>query len=77
DKNYFLYFLKTDFFLKQMYMYRTGAAIPNVSDKDLSDILIYLPKQKEIAAISKKVKTAVELREQSKKMIDEIELEMI
>lgn len=77
DKNYFLYFLKTDFFLKQMYMYRTGAAIPNVSDKDLSNVLIYLPKEKEIEKISKKVKEAIELRGQYKKMIDTIELEMV
>ena len=76
DKNYFLYFLKSDFFLKQMFMYRTGAAIPNVSDKDLGDILVYLPEEKEIEEISQRVKSAIELREKSKKMIDEIELEL-
>jgi len=76
DNNYFLYFLKTDFFLKQMFMYRTGAAIPNVSDKDLSNILVYLPQEKVINDISQKVKSAVDLREKSKKIIEEIELEL-
>jgi hypothetical protein len=27
-------------------MYRTGAAIPNISDDDLGRILVYLPEEK-------------------------------
>lgn len=76
DRNYFLFFLKTDYFLKQMFMYRTGAAIPNVSDKDLANILVYLPREEQIDNISRKVKSSVELREKSKKIIEEIELEL-
>ena len=40
---YLLYYLHCDLFLKQMMMYRTGAAIPNVSDTDLNYIMVYLP----------------------------------
>ncbi|TAH08706.1 MAG: hypothetical protein EAZ14_09510 [Runella slithyformis] len=42
DNYYLLYFLKSEMFLKQMFMYRTGAAIPNVSDADLANTLIHL-----------------------------------
>ena len=54
-------------------MYRTGAAIPNVSDTDLANILIRLPDEEVIKQISQKVKKAFELRQESKKelaMID-------
>ena len=54
-------------------MYRTGAAIPNVSDNDLANILIRLPDEEVIKQISQKVKKAFELRQESKKelaMID-------
>ena len=56
-----------------MFMYRTGAAIPNVSDNDLANILIRLPDEEVIKQISQKVKKAFELRQESKKelaMID-------
>lgn len=48
DPNYLLFFLKSEVFLKQMFMYRTGAAIPNVSDIDLANTLINLPDEKTI-----------------------------
>ena len=54
-------------------MYRTGAAIPNVSDTHLANILIRLPNEEVIKQISQKVKKAFELRQESKKelaMID-------
>ncbi|MBI4646540.1 MAG: N-6 DNA methylase [Bacteroidia bacterium] len=72
---YLLYFLKSESFLKQMYMYRTGAAIPNVSDYDLANILINLPDEKTIKQIGDKVKKAFELRQESKKQLESISLE--
>lgn len=77
DPYYLLYFLKSELFLKQMFMYRTGAAIPNVSDVDLANTLINLPDEKTIHEISKKMKKAFELREASKKQIESIQLELI
>ena len=56
-------------------MYRTGAAIPNVSDTDLANIIIHLPEQKTIDDISNKMKKAFELRQASKQQIESIELE--
>ena len=57
-------------------MYRTGAAIPNVSDTDLADILINLPDKKVIKEISQKMKKAFDLRQESKKQIESISLEL-
>lgn len=76
DIYYLLYFLKSEIFLKQMFMYRTGAAIPNVSDNDLLNIVIYVPDQKIVAEISNKMKHAFELRQESKKQIESISLKI-
>lgn len=70
DFYYFLYFLKSESFLKQMFMYRTGAAIPNVSDIDLANILIYLPNEDIQKEISEKVKKSFLLRQQAKKELE-------
>ncbi|MFN9302612.1 MAG: N-6 DNA methylase [Candidatus Kapaibacterium sp.] len=77
DSYYLLYYLKSEMFLKQMLMYRTGAAIPNVSDIDLASILIHLPDKKIISDISDKMKKAFELRQASKQQIESINLEVV
>lgn len=77
DSHYLLYFLKSEVFLKQMFMYRTGAAIPNVSDKDLANTVINLPDEKIIEEISKKMKKAFELRQESRNQIESINLELV
>lgn len=77
DSYYLLYYLKSEMFLKQMFMYRTGAAIPNVSDTDLANIIIHLPDQKIITEISNKMKKAFELRQASKQQIESIELKLV
>ncbi len=76
DSYYLLYFLKSDIFLKQMFMYRTGAAIPNVSDIDLANTLINLPDEKTIKEISKKMNKAFDLRQESRNQIESIHLEL-
>ena len=53
-------------------MYRTGAAIPNVSDVDLANTLINLPDDRAITEISDKMKRAFELKQESKKQIESI-----
>lgn len=75
DIYYLLYFLKSEVFLKQMFMYRTGAAIPNVSDTDLANTLINLPDVKMIAEISSKMKKSFELRQESRQQIESINFE--
>ncbi len=77
DNYYLLYFLKSEVFLKQMFMYRTGAAIPNVSDIDLANTLINLPDDNIIDEISSKMRKAFELREESKNQIESIGLVMV
>ena len=71
---YLLYYLHSDLFLKQMMMYRTGAAIPNVSDADLNNILVYLPDESKIDEIGNKIKETFELRKESRKILESIEL---
>ena len=73
DKYFLLYFLKSQAFLMQMFMYRTGAAIPNVSDTDLANILIDLPDNQQLAYISAQVKRSFELRQAAKNTFDNIE----
>lgn len=67
---YFLSFLKSDCFLRQMYQKRTGAAIPAVSEDDLKNMLVPLPSTKEQEKIAKKIKDSFELRLRSRKLID-------
>lgn len=74
DSYFLLYFLKSEMFLKQMFMYRTGAAIPNVSDTDLANTLIKLPNDAIIKEISRKMEKAFELRRESKNQIESINL---
>ena len=58
-------------------MYRTGAAIPNVSDTDLANTLINIPSDKTIKEICKKMKRAFELRQESRNQIESINLELV
>jgi len=76
DPYYFLYYLRTEEFLKQMFMYRTGAAIPNVSDTDLSNIEIYIPFNGEQEQISNQIKKAFELKQEFKNQLDNIVLDV-
>jgi type I restriction enzyme M protein len=72
DLYYLLYYLRTEMFLKQVFMYRTGAAIPNISDYDLGRILVYLPEEKVLQEISEKVLYSFELRKQAKEEVEKI-----
>ncbi len=75
DLYYLLYYLRTEMFLKQVFMYRTGAAIPNISDYDLGRILVYLPKEAVLREISEKVRYSFELRKQAKETVEKILVE--
>lgn len=69
---YLIYYFKTDMFLTQMKRFRTGAAIPNVSDNDLADVLIYKPTDSDIEHISELVKKSFDLRYESSKLLESI-----
>jgi type I restriction enzyme M protein len=73
---YLLYFFKSEMFLKQMFMYRTGAAIPNISDTDLAAILIHLPDERKMELVSRKMENALRLRQESKKQIESISFDV-
>lgn len=71
---YLLYYFQSDLFLKQVFMYRTGAAIPALSDEDFSKILIYIPSEKEIEQISSVIKRSFYLRQKAKNEMRNITL---
>jgi len=73
---YLLYYLRTEEFLKQMFMYRTGAAIPNVSDTDLANVEIYIPFNGEKEKISDQIRRVFELKQEFKNQLDKIALEI-
>ncbi len=76
DPYYLLYFLKTDLFLRQVMMMRTGAAIPSVSDTDFANILVYLPENSVIASIGERIRKAFELREAARREVESITLSL-
>jgi type I restriction enzyme M protein len=76
DPFYLLYYLQSDLFLKQVFMYRTGAAIPSLSDSDLANILIYLPSEKQMENISLKVKKSFQLRDEAQNEMNKIKSEL-
>ncbi|GAB5410886.1 MAG: hypothetical protein BalsKO_32510 [Balneolaceae bacterium] len=73
---YLLYYIRSEYFLNQISMLRTGAAIPNISDIDFKNLLISIPNKTVMSAISEKVKRSFELREKSKIELNSIEYEM-
>ncbi len=75
DLYYLLYYLRSEMFLKQVFMYRTGAAIPNISDFDLNRILVYLPTENILQEVSEKVRYSFELRKQAKEEVEKITVE--
>jgi len=74
DPFYLLYYLKSDYFLKQVYKYRTGAAIPAISDEDLLNILIYIPPKEVQQNIVNKVRESFELRRKSKELLSNVSI---
>jgi len=72
DPYYLLYYMKSEKFLKQMFMYRTGAAIPAVSDVDLYNIIIEIPDKNTIKNIVEKMKKVFNLRMEAKKEYESI-----
>lgn len=70
DPLYLLYYLRTPYFLNQVKQFRTGAAIPNISDEDFSKILVYIPDDQVLNEIVDSVKYSFELRKKSKLLLN-------
>lgn len=66
DPLYLLFFLRTNIYFKQVFRYRTGAAIPAISDSDLKKILIPIPEKEEQSKIASIVNKGFEARRDSK-----------
>lgn len=77
DLHYLLFYLRSELFLKQVFMFRTGATIPSISDSDFANLLIYIPNEKEIQEISEEMRTALKLRDISKKSMENINTKLI
>ena len=74
DPYYLLYYLRKEYFLQQVFRYRTGAAIPAISDEDLGRVLVYVPSEQMQRAIARKVRESFELRQKSTSLMRSIEL---
>jgi len=72
DPYFLLFFLKSEMFLQQMFMLRTGAAIPSVSDTDLADVRIYIPEKGVLNNIGDLVRQSCNLRQESRRLIEQI-----
>ncbi|MYC40640.1 MAG: N-6 DNA methylase [Candidatus Dadabacteria bacterium] len=71
---YLLYFLKSKYFLDQVYRFRTGAAIPSLLDSDLLNILILVPSKEEQNRIGKIVKKGFEQRRKYQDQINNLKI---
>jgi type I restriction enzyme M protein len=69
---YLLYYMRTEKYLKQMYMYRTGAAIPVVSDNDIFNIIIEIPEDDIQKKIIDKMESVFLLRTKAKEEFESI-----
>jgi type I restriction enzyme M protein len=76
DPYYLLFYFKSEFFLRQVFMYRTGAAIPSISDTDLANILVYIPNEKELNIITQNVRDSFLLRESAKEKLASIKIDL-
>ncbi|MDR0628475.1 MAG: N-6 DNA methylase [Treponema sp.] len=74
DSYYLLYYMRTDKFLKQMFMYRTGAAIPVVSDTDIGNIIIEIPQSDIMQMIIEKMQTVFLLRNKAQEEFENIKM---
>jgi type I restriction enzyme M protein len=75
DPHYLFMFLRSEIFLSQVFRLRTGAAIPSVSDEDFRNILIPLPKKEAQLEMAARVKESLELRERSKRLLQDFKIE--
>jgi type I restriction enzyme M protein len=69
---YLLYYMRTEKFLKQMFMYRTGAAIPAVSDTDVYNIIIEIPQNHVMQDIVEKMQKIFSLRSKAQEEFENI-----
>ncbi|HEX8198603.1 MAG TPA: N-6 DNA methylase [Pyrinomonadaceae bacterium] len=76
DSFYLLFYLRSDLFLRQVFMYRTGATIPSISDNDFANILVYIPNEIKVEEISQQMRTALKLRDVSRKSMENIKVEL-
>jgi len=75
DALYLLYYFRTELFLDQIRKYRTGAAIPAISDDDLLRVKVLLPSGDHQKRISELMKKTLLLREQASKVMTELSQE--
>jgi type I restriction enzyme M protein len=72
DPYFLLFYMKNEKFLKQMYMLRTGAAIPSVSDSDIKNIIIEIPKDDIMNTIVEKMRKISLLRNKAQEEYESI-----
>lgn len=73
---YLLSYLKSEIFLQQVSKFRTGAAIPSISDDDFQNILIPLPSKEDQEKYAIKIKESINLREKARKLLEDASISL-
>lgn len=73
---YLLYFLKSKYFLDQVFRFRTGAAIPSLLDSDLLNIFILVPEMTEQNRIGEVIQNGFIERQKYQNKINNLNLEI-
>ena len=77
DPLFLLYYFKTDSFLRQVFMLRTGAAIPNISDIDFANIKVKIPDDNTLTEIVTKMRQFLEYRLKAKDELAKIDFGLV
>ncbi|BAS31213.1 N-6 DNA methylase [Dehalococcoides mccartyi] len=73
---YLLYYFRSKYFLEQIFRFRTGAAIPAISDADLLNIQVFLPEKEEQNRIGKILLDGFQQRKLFREKIETLEINL-
>jgi hypothetical protein len=76
DSLFLLYYLKSKYFLDQVYRFRTGAAIPSLLDTDLLNIYVLLPTIEEQGRIGNLIKEGFRQRKDYQEQINRLSIKV-
>lgn len=73
---YLLYYFKSQYFLDQVYRFRTGAAIPSLQDTDLMNILVPVPSLTEQNNIGSVMEEGFKQRQSYKERLEKVKIDI-
>lgn len=73
---YLLYYFKSQYFLDQVFRFRTGAAIPSLQDVDLMNILVPVPGMAQQNKIGSVIEEGFKQRQSYKELLGNVEISL-